>query len=57
MDKYVDMSISQAYMNGRQDFEHYGYDVPCPYEPSTKESTYWHMGFVDASVDHSLYED
>ena len=51
MDKYDDTLISQAHTNGYDDFIHLGYDCPCPYEPDTKEASYWAMGFNDAIAD------
>lgn len=56
MNKYDDSVISQAYLNGYQDFENHGYDVPCLYDPKSKESSYWTIGFNDAVKDHSEYK-
>ncbi len=56
MNKADDLAISQAYLNGYQDFENHGYDVPCPYDSEGKESSYWTIGFNDAVKDHSNYK-
>lgn len=50
-DKYDDALISQAYINGYDDYSHLGYDCPCPYDPNSKEYGYWYMGFNDAVQD------
>lgn len=52
MNKYEDVRMVQAYTNGYDDFVRLGYDCPCPYEPDTKEASYWVMGFNNAVQDH-----
>jgi ribosome modulation factor len=56
MNKSDDIEISQAYVNGYDDFIHIGYDCPCPYDPDSKESSYWTIGFNDAVKDHLEYK-
>lgn len=56
MNKVEDVIISQAYVSGYEDFENYGYTVPCPYDPDSKESSYWTIGFNDAVKDHLEYK-
>ena len=56
MDKAKDKRMSQAYVNGREDYDSFGENVPNPYEQGSKESKCWELGYSDARSLQALDE-
>lgn len=47
MNKSLDKRMSQAYVNGREDYDRFGENAPNPYERGTEESNCWESGYSD----------